>query len=82
MIQANVTVKSTLEPIIAFLLVQNATKFTSNIKICIGDKVANAKSIMSIISLTILDGQEITVTAEGDDEVRAVNDLVNFLQKN
>lgn len=75
----NVIVKSSLEARPAALFVQTASKFNSNIHVNIGNKTVNAKSIMGIISLGILDGQKVTLIADGTDEEDAINNLELFL---
>ncbi len=60
--------------------VQKAGKFKSDIQIVFEDKEVNAKSIMGVMSLGIGQGKEITLKAEGEDEVEAVNELENFIK--
>ena len=57
------------------LLVQEASKYESNIYFEVDDKRINAKSIMGMMSL----GEELTVTAEGADEQTAVDNIEKFL---
>ena len=73
-----ITVSSSLEARTAALFVQTAGKFQSVIKIRMNDKEANAKSIMGMISLGILEGQTITITADGADEDKAISETGNF----
>lgn len=61
------------------LIVQTASKFASSIKIMLDDKKVNAKSIMGLIALGGLDGKDITILAEGQDEEAAVKELADFL---
>lgn len=61
------------------LLVQEASKYDSKIYIEEGSKRVNAKSIMGMMSLSIDEGEEVTVTAEGADELEAVEALQKFL---
>lgn len=82
MIEQKITVTSGLESRPAALFVQTASKFSSSVKVQIDDKTANAKSIMGIISLGILDGQDVTLIVDGEDEVAAVDELKNFLRSN
>ena len=56
------------------LLVQEASKYESNIYIEVDDKRINAKSIMGLCA-----GEELTVTAEGADEQTAVDNIEKFL---
>jgi len=76
--ERTVTVNSFLEPSAVALLVQTASKFQSRISLVIGEKTANAKSIMGIISLGLQEGQEITISARGDDAEDAVPALEQF----
>jgi len=62
----------------AALLVQTASKFNSKILLQVDERIANAKSIMGIISLGINDGQEVQLIAEGDDERQVIVALEQF----
>ena len=64
---------------IAFL-VQEASQFTSRIFLEVGSKKINAKSIMGMMSLTLRDGDEVTVVADGQDEQVAVDSIRHFLE--
>ncbi len=79
MMEKEVQVATSLEARPAALLVQLASKFKSNIHIKIDNKTANAKSIMGMFSLGILDGHVLTIKADGEDEAEAVAELENFL---
>ena len=61
------------------LLVQEASKYESNIYIEVDDKRINAKSIMGMMSLGLCAGEELTVAAEGADEQTAVDNIEKFL---
>ena len=62
------------------LLVQRASQFESSIYVedTNGRKV-NAKSIMGMMSLGMTNGDEVEVSAEGDDEEAALDGVVGFL---
>ena len=79
MVNQTITVLFGLESRPAALFVQNAGKFKSKIWIAVDNKKVNAKSIMGVISLGILDNQVVTLSAEGEDEKEAIDELVNFL---
>ena len=64
------------------LLVQEASKYESNIYIEVDDKRINAKSIMGMMSLGFTEGQEITVIADGKDEAAAVKEISEYLTAN
>lgn len=78
MIERNVTIGSSFDTRSAALLVQTAGKFSSKVLIKTDGRTANAKSIMGIISLGIVDGQTIQLVAEGDDERQAIPALEQF----
>ncbi len=61
------------------LLVQEASKYDSTVYIQSGDKKVNAKSIMGMMSLTLDNGESLTVTADGADEELAVANIEKFL---
>ena len=66
----------------AGLLVKEVAKFTSEVTISNGTKEANARKIMSIMMLGIKQGQEITVTINGEDEEGAAAAVEQFLKEN
>lgn len=61
------------------LLVQEASKYESNIYIEVDDKRINAKSIMGMMSLRLEKGLNITVVSDGSDEEAAASGVENFL---
>jgi catabolite repression HPr-like protein len=61
------------------LLVQEASKYDSSIYIHSGEKRVNAKSIMGMMTLGLVNGEELTVTTDGADEQEALNGLDRFL---
>ena len=65
----------------AGILVKAIAKKTSDIKIKkAGDtREVNAKSIMGMMSLTLMPGEEITVVANGTDEKEAAAGIERFL---
>jgi len=81
MIEQKIKVGASIEARPAALFVQTASKFSSNVKVKLDNKTANAKSIMGMISLGILDGQNIELIVEGEDERMAVTELTEFLTK-
>ncbi len=60
-------------------LVQVASQFTSEISIEVGNKKVNAKSIMGMMTLGLDIGEEITLTAEGEDEQEAMDSMIAYL---
>lgn len=61
------------------MLVQVASQFESKIHIESDDKFVNAKSIMGMMTVTVLNGENITVVADGPDEDAAIESLEKFL---
>lgn len=61
------------------LLVQEASQYSSTVYIEVKDKQINAKSIMGMMSLRLTPGEEITVVANGTDEVEAAKGIETFL---
>ena len=80
MIEKSVVVKKTLDTRNAALFVQTASKFNSSVKVAIEDKLVSAKSLMCIISLGICPGTELKLTASGDDEKEAVDEIAKVLE--
>lgn len=71
--------KNGLEARPAALFVQMASKYESHISVIVNEKQVNAKSIMGMMSLGTIKGQNIEIIAEGEDEEEAVNALIHFL---
>ncbi|MFI4853244.1 MAG: HPr family phosphocarrier protein [Candidatus Makana argininalis] len=65
----------------AAMLVTEAKKFISDIKIQSKGKSANAKSLFKLQSLDLSKDTIIEITAEGKDEYKAINHLVKFILK-
>ena len=60
-------------------LVQVASKYDSRIYIEIGTKRVNAKSIMGMMTLGLDAGEEITLSANGEDEDAAMSSIEQYL---
>ncbi|MDR2043171.1 MAG: HPr family phosphocarrier protein [Clostridium sp.] len=61
------------------LLVQVASQHESTVYMEAEGKKVNAKSIMGMMSLGLDTGAEVVVTADGNDEQKAVDDIERFL---
>ncbi len=59
----------------AALFVQMAGRFKSAITVWNGDRHANAKSMLNVLTLGVLSGATIRVTAEGEDAEQALQAL-------
>ena len=61
--------------------VKKAKEFDSEIVVIKGEREANAKSSLKIMSLGAKQGDEIIIRAEGDDAEEAVETLVELISK-
>ena len=80
MIKTSVVVKadSGLDGRPMALLVQEASQYASKVYIQVGEKNINAKSIMGMMSLSLISGDQITVVTEGEDEKKAADGIKAF----
>lgn len=60
-------------------LVQMANSYNSRIYLEVGDSRVNVKSIMGMMSLALMNGEEVIIDAEGEDEQQAVETIAKFL---
>ncbi|WDT65998.1 phosphocarrier protein HPr [Companilactobacillus crustorum] len=65
----------------ATMLVQTASKFSSDINIEYSGKSVNLKSIMGVMSLGVGQGADVTITADGDDAADAVAAIADTMTK-
>ena len=81
MITRKITVelKNGLEARPIAVLVQVASQYNSSIYVECEDKKVNAKSIMGMMTLGIASGEEVTVSANGEDEETAMEDIIRYL---
>lgn len=73
--------KNGLEARPTALLVQLASKYDSQIFIKLMDKKINAKSIMGMMSLGSIKGEQLELIVDGEDEEDASAALCEFLSK-
>jgi phosphocarrier protein len=66
----------------AGLLVKTAAKFKCDIQLGTPAKMVNAKRIIGVMALTLKQGQEMTMTFDGEDEQEAVAVVGAFLKEN
>lgn len=66
----------------AGLLVKEANRFKSSVSLVKDEKKADAKRIFGVMGLGVKQGQEITVTIEGEDEAEAAAALEAFFKGN
>lgn len=60
--------------------VQVASRFESKIYMEYETRKVNAKSIMGMMALGISPGKTVKVSAEGEDEVQAIDEIAKFLE--
>lgn len=66
----------------AGLLVREAKKFKSKALIEVGEKSAELSKLMALLGLAIKQGNEVTVTVEGEDEAAEVTALETLFKVN
>ena len=81
MIRKPITIQipSGLEARPVALLVQIASQYESEIYVESGEKKVNAKSIMGMMTLGLVAGEDVTVTANGGDEEEAILNIEKYL---
>lgn len=65
----------------ATFFIQKANDFKSSIWIEADDRKINAKSLLGVLSMAIVTGTEVSLSAEGPDEEEAVRTLSGMLEK-
>ncbi len=65
----------------ATYFVQKANDFSSNIWLATEGRKMNAKSLLGVMSLSVVTGSVVNLTAEGADEIEAVEALEALLQQ-
>ncbi|MCK5597877.1 MAG: HPr family phosphocarrier protein [Candidatus Eisenbacteria sp.] len=60
--------------------VKLASRFVSDVKLTKDDLTIDGKSIMGVMMLAAECGSEVVVTAEGPDEIEAMEAVVEFLE--
>ena len=81
MIKKPITIQlaSGLEPRPVAVLVQVASQYNSKIYVEDGDRKVNAKSIMGMMALGLSAGESVVVSAEGEDEAEAIENIEKYL---
>lgn len=74
-----IQIKSGLEARPVAVLVQVASQYSSKIYVECEDKKVNAKSIMGMMALGLASGEEVVVSADGDDEQTAMSEIEKYL---
>ncbi|NLV48497.1 MAG: HPr family phosphocarrier protein [Clostridiaceae bacterium] len=63
------------------VLIQKASTYRSTIWLSRGQRKANAKSLLGVMSLGIEDASELEISAEGADEEEALEAIARYLQQ-
>ena len=81
MIKKPITIQlaSGLEPRPVAVLVQVASQYNSKIYVEDGDRKVNAKRIMGMMTLGLSAGESVVVSAEGEDEAEAIENIEKYL---
>lgn len=66
---------------LATMIVQMASRYNSRVSIAVGNKRVNAKSIMGMMSLGLMEEDEVVIIAEGEDETEVTECLVKLLHR-
>ncbi|MCI8291909.1 MAG: HPr family phosphocarrier protein [Hespellia sp.] len=66
----------------AGLLVKKAAGFKSKVSLTKGGKTVDAKRILGVMGLGVKQGEEVTVSVEGEDEDVAMTALEEFFKEN
>ncbi len=64
----------------AGLFCKTAVQYKSKVTFCTKDTIANAKSVLSVLGACIKNGDEIELICEGDDEIEALNAMVQIVE--
>lgn len=81
MIERSVTItnKYGLHARPAMQFVETASRFSSDVRLVRGEKIADAKSIMDVLMLAAENGADLIIKAEGDDAEQAVETLSDLV---
>ena len=64
----------------AAIFVQAANKYLCDVFIESGENKVNGKSIMGVMSVGAYQGEELTIITKGEDEIEALDDLVDIIE--
>ena len=82
MVSRNITIKNSvgLHARPATFFIQKANSYKSYVWVEKDDRRVNAKSLLGVLSLGITKGVEVTLIADGPDEVEALNGLEELVE--
>lgn len=61
------------------MLIQISSGFNASIYIAKDGRRANAKSLLGVLSLGISDGDQLEISADGDDGNSAIGELLDYM---
>lgn len=84
MVSSKVTVQNSvgLHARPATFFIQKANEFKSSIWVEKDERRVNAKSLLGVLSLNLVQGAEISIIADGNDDADAVKTLVDLIESN
>ena len=84
MVSSKVTVQNSvgLHARPATFFIQKANEFNSSIWVEKDERRVNAKSLLGVLSLNLVQGAEISIIADGNDDAEAVKTLVDLIESN
>ena len=65
----------------ATLFMETASRFLSSVRVRRHESAADGKSAISLMLLEAAHGADLTIEAEGDDEIAAVETLVDLVER-
>ena len=77
--EMEIKIPSGLDPSTIALFIQIASQYDSSVYVEVKNKKVNAKSIMGMMTLGLDAGEEITLSANGDDENAAMESIEQYL---
>ena len=64
----------------ATYFIQNANEYQSSLWLEMGDRKINAKSLLGVLSMGVIQGSTVDLIADGPDEIEAVDELAKMLE--
>ena len=77
--EMEIKIPSGLDPSTIALFIQIASQYDSSVYVEVKNKKVNAKSIMGMMTLGLDAGEEITLSANGEDEEAAMAGIEQYL---
>lgn len=65
----------------AFLLAKQANGFACSIQIGKAEQMADAKDVMDIMGVMLMQGDEMQITFDGADEEKAAKSIINLVEE-